>query len=210
MVEKIGRDFDSFRYDETNPTELHGLFVLLNSLEAQRRHIRFRFDLYRKRKGGWDIEHIASQTDNPLVDVKDKEEWLRLALDEKSEYDAVKLDGCTTFDEKWARVLDMFIKGADGDIDKDDVGNLSLLDAETNRAYKNAIFPSKRRTILGKVLENDVDGYIPPATETAFSKTYSSAASQMRYWGKKDAEAYRKGMKELFDGFIKKVDGGVQ
>ena len=209
VVEKTGCDFDSFRYDESNPAELRGLFVLLNSLEARRRHIRFRFDLYRRRRSGWDIEHIASQTDNSLTDINDEKEWLCLALDEKSEYDAVKLDGCKTFDEKRARILDMFLKGADGDIDKDDMGNLALLDAETNRAYKNAIFPAKRRTILGKAL-NDVGGYIPPVTEAAFSKSYSSVASQMRYWGKKDADKYREGMKELFEGFIKKAEGGAR
>ena len=208
VIKKIGRDFDSFRYDETNPTELRGLFVLLNSLEAQRRHIRFRFDLYKE--GDWDIEHIASQTDNPLTDKKDREEWLRLALDEKSEYDAVKLDDCTTFDEKCARVWDMFLKGADGVIDKDDIGNLALLDSSTNRAYKNAIFPAKRRTILGKTLKDDGDGYIPPATEAAFAKSYSPAVAQMRYWSKNDAKFYRDGMKKLFDEFINKSDGGVQ
>lgn len=207
VVENIGRDFDSFRYDESGLDELRGLFVLLNSLEAQRRHIRFRFDLYLE-GGNWDIEHIASQTDNPLTDKKDREEWFRLALDEMSEDEKHELDGCSTFDARWKKVWEMFPnEGIVGD-DKHEIGNLALLDSHTNRAYKNAIFPAKRREILGRSLEEG--GYIPPATEAAFAKSYSVAAAQMRYWGKEDADAYRKGMKELFDGFIKKVDGGAR
>lgn len=207
VVENIGRDFDSFRYDESGLDELRGLFVLLNSLEAQRRHIRFRFDLYLE-GGNWDIEHIASQTDNPLTDKKDREEWFRLALNEMSEDEKHELDGCSTFDARWKKVWEMFPnEGIVGD-DKHEIGNLALLDSHTNRAYKNAIFPAKRREILGRSLEEG--GYIPPATEAAFAKSYSVAAAQMRYWGKEDADAYRKGMKELFDGFIKKVDGGAR
>lgn len=201
-----GLDFGSFRYDEANPTELRGLFVLLNSLEAQRRHSRFRFDMYQG--GCWDIEHIASQTDNPLKDATDRREWMVLAVNEMSEGEQHELDGCATFDDRWKKVWDMFPGGKDPDFDKHGMGNLVLLDSHTNRAYKNAIFPAKRRRILRKLLEDE--GYVPPATEAAFSKSYSSAAAQMRYWSRKDADAYREGMKELFDGFMKKAEGGVR
>ena len=198
------RDFDSFRYDEAKPTELRGLFVLLNSLEAQRRHIRFRFDLYKE--GDWDIEHIASQTDNPLTDKKDKEEWLNLATKEMSEDEVRQLDGCVTFEEKWLKVWKTFPN--EMNVDKHGIGNLVLLDSGTNRAYRNAIFPAKRRDVLINSVGNGI--YVPPATEAAFAKSYSSEAAQMRYWSKNDAEAYREGMKKLFEEFINKADGGVR
>ena len=202
VAEKIGtRDFDSFRYDSANPNELRGLFVLLNALEAQRRHIRFRFDLYRK--GHWDIEHIASQTDNPLTGKEEQEEWLSLAQQEMSDNDKKALEALPTFCEKWKAVIHLFGKCDDDVSDKDGIGNLALLDAGTNRAYKNAIFPAKRRTILAKSLEQG--GYVPPATEAVFAKLYSPAAAQMRYWGKTDAEAYRATMKTMFDQFMEKA-----
>ncbi|MBQ7252114.1 MAG: DUF262 domain-containing protein [Kiritimatiellae bacterium] len=204
VIDRLGdRDLDSFRYGEDNSNELQSLFVLLNSLEAQRRHIRFRFDLYRK--GKWDIEHIASQTDKPLKDPADQKEWLELAINEMSEDERRKLDGCTTFEERWNKVWGMFSNEETAGIDKHGIGNLALLDSGTNRAYKNAIFPAKRRTILGKSQKEEEKGknvYIPPATEAAFAKSYSTAAAQMRYWSQKDAEAYLKGRKELFDGFM--------
>lgn len=202
VAEKIGtRDFDSFRYDSANPNELRSLFVLLNALEAQRRHIRFRFDLYRK--GHWDIEHIASQTDNPLSRKEEQEEWLVLAQQEMSDNDKKALEALPTFCEKWKTVIHLFGESDDDVADKDGIGNLALLDAGTNRAYKNAIFPAKRRTILEKSLEKD--GYVPPATEAVFAKLYSPAAAQMRYWGRTDAEAYRATMKTMFDQFMEKA-----
>ena len=198
------REFDSFRYDEAKPTELRGLFVLLNSLEAQRRHIRFRFDLYKE--GDWDIEHIASQTDNPLTNKKDKEEWLDLATKEMSEDEVRQLDGCATFEEKWLKVWKAFPN--ERNVDKHGIGNLVLLDSGMNRAYRNAIFPAKRRDVLINSIEKGI--YVPPATEAAFAKSYSPAAAQMRYWSKNDSEAYREGMKKLFDEFMEKADGGAK
>ena len=206
VVEKTGCDFDSFRYDESNPAELRGLFVLLNSLEARRRHIRFRFDLYRKRRNGWDIEHIASQTDNPLTDNKDKEEWLDLATKEMSEDEVRQLDRCATFEEKWLKVWKAFPN--ERNVDKHGIGNLVLLDSGTNRAYRNAIFPAKRRDVLINSIGKGI--YVPPATEAAFAKSYSPAAAQMRYWSKNDSEAYSEGMKKLFDEFMGKADGGAK
>ncbi len=198
------REFDSFRYDEAKPTELRGLFVLLNSLEAQRRHIRFRFDLYKE--GDWDIEHIASQTDNPLTNKKDKEEWLDLATKEMSEDEVRQLDGCVTFEDKWLKVWKAFPN--ERNVDKHGIGNLVLLDSGMNRAYRNAIFPAKRRDVLINSIEKGI--YVPPATEAAFAKSYSPAAAQMRYWSKNDSEAYREGMKKLFDEFMGKADGGAK
>ena len=198
------REFDSFRYDEAKPTGLRGLFVLLNSLEAQRRHIRFRFDLYKE--GDWDIEHIASQMDNPLTNKKDKEEWLDLATKEMSEDEVRQLDGCVTFEEKWLKVWKAFPN--ERNVDKHGIGNLVLLDSGMNRAYRNAIFPAKRRDVLINSIGKGI--YVPPATEAAFAKSYSPAAAQMRYWSKNDSEAYREGMKKLFDEFMGKADGGAK
>ncbi len=200
------KDFDAFRYDPTKTNELRGVFVLLNILEAQRRHIRFRFDLYLLhicKKGVWDIEHIASQTDNPLTEKKDQEEWLELAKKEMTKEEIKCLDEKDSFDKKWAYVNELFENKDDTITDKDAIGNLALLDSETNRSYKNAIFPSKRRIILEKSLKKDC--YIPPATEAVFAKMYSPSAAQMRYWGRSDASDYRDTMKPLFDGFMEEV-----
>ena len=200
VAERIGeKDFNSFRYDPAATDDLRCFFVLLNTLEAQRRHIRFRFDLYGQCRR-WDIEHIASQTDNPLTSKEEQDKWLALARMEMSRSDLELLDEEKSFDKKWLFVFNLFEKEDDKIADKDVVENLALLDASTNRAYKNAIFPMKRRTILDESLNNGK--YIPPLTEAVFTKQYSTNAAQMRYWGKDDAANYRETMKQMFDQFM--------
>jgi len=197
VAERIGdKDFNSFRYDPAATDDLRRFFVLLNTLEAQRRHIRFRFDLYGQCR--WDIEHIASQTDNPLTSKEDQDEWLALARTEMTKNDLEFLDEQKSFAEKWSFVFNLFEK--DEIADKDVIENLALLDASTNRAYKNAIFPAKRRRILEESLNNGK--YIPPLTEAVFAKLYSTSATQMRYWGKDDVANYREAMKQMFDQFM--------
>ncbi len=188
------KDFNSFRYDSAATDDLRGFFVLLNTLEAQRRHIRFRFDLYRQ--CSWDIEHIASRTDNPLTSKKEQDEWLALARTEMTKSDLELLDEKKSFEEKKAFVFSLFEKDEDKIADKDVIENLALLDASTNRAYKNAIFPAKRRRILNN------GQYVPPLTEAVFAKRYSTNAAQMRYWGRDDAANYRETMKQMFDQFM--------
>lgn len=206
VAESIGdEDIDSFRYDTCDSATLRKVFVLLNMLEAERRGTCFRFDLYRN--DSWDVEHIASQTDNPLVKKEDREEWLRLAESEMSEAEKEDLEKFTTFEEKWQEVWKLFEEAGDTISDKDAMGNLALLDSATNRSYKNAIFPAKRRRILLELPEEVRQGrkYVPPATESAFAKTFSPSAAQMRYWSESDAKMYRQAMKDLFDGFMNSV-----
>jgi len=208
VAESIGdKDLDSFRHDTCDATTLRKVFVLLNMLEAQRRGIRFRFDLYQK--DSWDVEHIASQTDNPLEKKKERECWLRLAEAEMSETEKANLSQYETFEEKWQTIWMMFSRCGDPVSDKDAMGNLALLDSATNRSYKNAIFPAKRRRILLELPDEVREGrkYVPPATEAAFAKTFSPSAAQMRYWGESDAKAYHQSMKALFDGFMKDTEG---
>lgn len=206
VAESIGdEDIDSFRYDTCDSATLRKVFVLLNMLEAERRGTCFRFDLYRN--DSWDVEHIASQTDNPLVKKEDREEWLRLAESEMSEAEKEDLAKFTTFEEKRQEVWKLFEEAGDTISDKDAMGNLALLDSATNRSYKNAIFPAKRRRILLELPEEVRQGrkYVPPATESAFAKTFSPSAAQMRYWSESDAKMYRQAMKDLFDGFMNSV-----
>lgn len=200
VTESIGDvGFDSFRYGD----DLRKVFVLLNMMEAERRGNRFRFDLYRK--GTWDVEHIASRTDNPLSDKADQEEWLRLAVAEMSIAERSELAECETFAQKWSCVWNAFAKADDviSDTDKDAIGNLALLDAGTNRSYGNAPFPAKRRRVLLEAREQGA--YIPPCTEAAFSKSFSSGVAQMRYWSESDAKAYGEAMKTIFEEFMNKA-----
>src|SRR5690606_41975657 len=68
-----------------------------------------------------------------------------------------------------------------------DISNLVLLDARTNRSYKNAVFPVKRNTIIEREKEGT---FIPICTKNVFMKFYSNSVNQMTFWGDTDREKY--------------------
>ena len=188
---------------------------------------KFPFNLYKKEK--WDVEHIYSNTSNDLTDFNEQKEWLLttyiISTDEQREN--IK-DFCLNMQDndnesERKRVFDKLAQEIlpDGNVEeylneeeKNMVWNFTLLDESTNRSYGNAIFPAKRRTIIGK--EQGVyyptptfnkekgfevpkermakSAFIPPCTKQAFMKYYSPTSGSMVAWTKPDAEAYLKSM----------------
>ena len=70
---------------------------------------------------------------------------------------------------------------------KNGIHNLVLLDLGTNRSYKNAFFPVKRKWIN----EREKNGvYILPCTKNVFSKNYSSKLFDLMNWNDSDAKNY--------------------
>jgi hypothetical protein len=83
--------------------------------------------------------------------------------------------------------------------EKDGISNLALLDAATNRSYKNAMFPIKRKTII----ENDMNGiFIPICTKNLFLKFYSKQMGNVMYWHDSDAGNYLKAMRETLAEYL--------
>lgn len=81
----------------------------------------------------------------------------------------------------------------------DDLCNLALLDATTNRSYKNALFPIKR----ARIIENDSLGvFIPICTKNAFLKYYSRSYSEFAHWSEKDASDYVAAIKKVLADFL--------
>ncbi len=75
----------------------------------------------------------------------------------------------------------------------DNIHNLVLLDSATNRSYKNAFYPVKRRWINAREKEGI---YILPCTKNVFSKSYSAKLFDLMNWNDSDANAYTKEMIE--------------
>ena len=106
--------------------------------------------------------------------------------------------------------------------EKNKIWNFTLLDSSTNRSYGNAIFPAKRRVIIGKdqgkrfspstidekgqiALGSAEDGYssfIPPCTKYVFLKYYNTTAFDPNAWTKGDAQAYKENIKEVLKDFL--------
>lgn len=82
------------------------------------------------------------------------------------------------------------------------ISNLTLLDATTNRSYKNAPFPVKRKIIL----KNDQKGvFIPLCTKNLFTKAYSPKVDEVMYWQKEDAAAYLKKIQDTVSIYQQKT-----
>lgn len=168
--------------------------------------LKFPFDRFKTEK--WDIEHIDSKTENTLKNLKEQKEWLGYALaDFKDELKDLKKD-ITAYcklkeedDNKFNHLYNAIIgKISDSKIsNKDSCGNLTLLDSGTNRAYGNALFPTKRRFII----ERDKKGiFIPPCTKNVFLKYYQENTVELRKWTQDDADKYKKNIEDVFTEFF--------
>lgn len=183
---------------------------------------KFPFYLYKSEK--WNVEHIASNTDNDLSNKDEQREWLKTFLLDKSlsdsnrsdivhfiKDDSIKKDFNairTNIEEELANsikkeeLLDFK--------QKNQIWNFCLLDEHTNKSYGNSIFPVKRRIIMGKemgkryILDDDLNedtvpntvAFVPVCTKDAFIKAYTANATSHREWTRTDAEAYKQ---EMYD-----------
>ncbi|MBF9015164.1 MULTISPECIES: DUF262 domain-containing protein [unclassified Oceanispirochaeta] len=161
-----------------------------------------------KHKGGvsWDIEHISSLTENNLEKRNDQTEWLNTVLMDLICPDNEILDEIEDFknDENSRKFNYLYTKivnfSEENKIDeelKNSIGNLTLLDAGTNRGYGNALFTSKRRIII----EKDKDGeLIPLCTKNVFLKYFDGNVQPK--WISEDIKAYRKILENTMVKFI--------
>ncbi len=110
-----------------------------------------------------------------------------------------KFDGAK-FEDIFKKIQSYFNEGEQVE-NIDSIANLTLLDYETNRSYKNAFFPIKRK----RIIENDANGiFVPIATKNLFLKYYSKKASENMYWTKEDAEDYLNAIKTKLKDFLLK------
>lgn len=104
----------------------------------------------------------------------------------------------TEFDECFDFVQKYY--GEDKLEDKDNIRNLTLLDAQTNRGYGNAFFPIKRKWIIS----NDSQGiFVPIATKNVFLKYYTRKGSNLMVWDKTDAEDYVTAIEQTLSEYLK-------
>jgi uncharacterized protein with ParB-like and HNH nuclease domain len=182
------------------------LYNVLTMLKNENDNSYFPFDIF---KGGkWDIEHITSITET--VPTK-KEEWLndaRVFIDETAEggsalWKVAKDFDCSN-DEKFEQLFLNIVKHFNSyleDTDINDISNLALLDSETNRGYKNAVFPLKRKTIIDREKSGT---FIPICTKNVFLKYFSSYPPKISFWTQEDRENYYKDLELVLRNHIKK------
>ena len=207
---------------------------------------KFPFHLYKSED--WDVEHIDSNTENKLNDIQSQREWLLNAYFglqgeafkeirknikdffekftgknyEKSEDPDKQKARNERFEELRSSIDDINGNIRLSQIEKNKIWNFALLDSSTNRSYGNAIFPAKRRVIIGKdqgkrffpptVDENGAiveckvqegqSSFIPTCTKSVFLKYYNAASSDFNTWNKEDAIAYMNNIKDTLKEFL--------
>ena len=184
------------------------LFFNLFTMVQSKTDSRFSFKQYKDPKIHWDIEHIhARATDEEIRAIKDPDkrkdflESLKKQFEEINDQEAVQkinqfiLTEVSTNNINEDEFLDFCCKITDkyGNYDENGIGNLTLLDAETNRSYHNALYPIKRIRIIER---DKCEVFIPVCTKNVFLKMYSSNFSNMMEWTKDDAEDYLSAMKK--------------
>lgn len=216
--------------------------------EKYREGVFYKFPFHLYKSEDWDVEHIDSNTENKLNDIQSQREWLLNAYfglqgeafkenrkkikdffeiftgknyEQSEDPDKLKTRN-ERFEELRSSIDDINGNIRLSQIEKNKIWNFALLDSSTNRSYGNAIFPAKRRVIIGKdqgkrffpptVDENGAiveckvqegqSSFIPPCTKSVFLKYYNAASSDFNIWNKEDAIAYMNNIKVTLKEFL--------
>ncbi len=183
------------------------LHNVITMLDQKNETARFPFSYFIK-LGKYDIEHIHPQ--NPKMPDSDKrEDWLKDKKKFISDKDLLKKVNQfkeyhkePEFQEIFDEVENHFASGID-DVSVNELSNLCLLDARTNRSYHNAFFPEKRVKII---LEDQEGTFIPPCTKRVFHKNYTKNLINMTFWDKTDREAYLNDIKTSIGRLLKQTN----
>ena len=216
----------SLSYETTKQhNQIRGVLLLFNVvslLNNPKSNARFQFEHYKLDK--WDIEHIRSVASDMPKTQDTQKKWLEqvtayisdgdvieqekhLSDEQHTEAQLIKEQATrlnrtsfkySQFEELYQRVTQFYNPNSNDEVDNS-IGNLTLLDSGTNRSYKNAIFPIKRKSII----ELDKQAtYVPLCTKNVFLKYYSKNVDKMLFWESKDSSDYQQAMIDTFIDFF--------
>lgn len=215
----INVDIDDIKYGDKKIKSLLLLFNIHTLLANEKSNSRFPFDSYKN--DNWDIEHIRSQSEVELKG-DERIDWAKLVLefytglavksenlseqqkaieqleDDNEKTICLSLLKLVTSDFPEDEWNDLYVRVSkafkeENPPDEDSISNLALLDAGTNRAYKNAFFPIKRMEIIKREMKGS---FVPIGTKNVFMKAYSRRFDKVMYWDKTDADDYFKALKD--------------
>lgn len=187
--------FEELQYGDKNVKKILLLYNILTMLSNTVDNSYFPFDIFKNAK--WDIEHITSVKDT--IPDKNRDLWLndaKIFVDPTKDGGAniiSRIEGCNVSDDVLFKSLFVDIvnhfNSEIKDEDINDISNLTLLDAQTNRGYKNAVFPFKRKTIIAR---DKAGTFIPICTKNVFLKYFSDYPPKISFWTQDDRENYEK------------------
>ncbi|MBM7577875.1 DUF262 domain-containing protein [Jeotgalibacillus terrae] len=210
MIKHRIKDWNISELDyENEKSKVKDTLLLFNILTLQQdENSKQRFDFDRYKNERWDIEHIHAL--QSIVPGKQEEqlEYIKDALSfvEDSDFSEelkrnlhiIKEEAMEV--EEFEKIQQEIVKHF-GDEYSNHISNCTLLDAKTNRSYKNSIFPIKREEII----KRDQNGvYIPLCTKNVFLKYYSKKTTQIHHWNQEDREAYMQNINDVLAPVITK------
>ncbi len=217
IKDQVPGNIDELTYQDRKP-ELRKvilLFNVLSILEMPASNFRFQFARYKDvEKGkGWDIEHIHAVKSEMPDSKNHRRDWLEEVLEFSTSAEIVNevkdnlseaINNREAFEKLYDKVWDNYaseqVDAKSSERDVNDISNLTLLDSGTNRGYRNAIFPIKRR----KIIEKEVSGtFIPLCTKNVFLKYYNRDESSPTLWGARDRKQYRDEMMRVLHDYLK-------
>lgn len=196
---------EDLQYGDKNVKWVLLLYNILTMLNSPKDNSYFPFDIFKNEN--WDIEHITSVKDT-LPD-KNREDWVKdaSAFIDNTKEGGKELEERTKScdlnnDEDFKKLFEDIVSHFNSDIndeDINDISNLTLLDSETNRGYKNAVFPLKRKTIINR----DKSGvFIPICTKNVFLKYFSEYPPKISFWTQDDREKYEADLFKVLNNYI--------
>lgn len=203
--------FSQLDYDDMHTRSVLLLYNILTMLQNECDSSYFPFDEYKLRN--WNIEHIASRKDSSSVPQQNREDWLNdvisyIDVSAKNGKELQKrVQKCLNdktfvndadFNPLYDDVTDHFNKYLT-DRDINGLSNLALLDESTNKSYKNAVFPLKRKKII------DLDksgGFVPICTKNTFLKYFSDYPPKVSFWTDDDREKYEEDLVRVLSNYL--------
>lgn len=201
-------DLNELQYSDTKEVrKVLLLYNILTMLSSDKDNSYFPFDLYKNEK--WDIEHITSIKDK--IPEHNKDQWLDDAKtfigkesDEENKLrERIDLFNADADDDEFKKLFEDIVAYFNSNLNIDDdinsLSNLTLLDSSTNRSYKNAVFPFKRRTII----DRDRKGvFIPICTKNVFLKYFSEYPPKISFWSQEDRENYENDLFKVLNSYL--------
>ena len=206
-------------YDNKTRDNIRKLLLLYNieyMLKNNNSYSKFPFDLFKKQK--WDIEHIEPKTPQSEDEL---EQYIKSILENeyvKNKLNTLNNEFKNIKDEDKNRnkkLSDLYKKikkefSSDENIIDEELenylGNLVLLDSKTNREYHNAFFAIKRKIIIDKDKNNNIENFIPICTKYIFLKYFDEniETSSIHQWTKTDAVKYEQDIYKTLEKFLTK------
>ncbi len=204
----LRESFNSPEYNggATDKIRIHKILLLFNVVTVQTSiDCMSRFPFHEYKQTTWNLEHIHSVTTALPSNNKECEEWATAVKkyldsvdyfrDDENKNISKRLGEMTEFDKTSQEFKDLYADVAEsfsaGKLSSDHlengIMNMALLDEQTNKSYKNVIFPMKRKYIMEKMGR---DNFVPICTKNVFLKYYTGEVTQFYVWDEEDRKSY--------------------